>query len=151
VRQLTRNFKISNQYRNQTDAKKTSSPAQAGTTYRQAQVSQTAMRKHSDSFARTRIDSDNFPSLPGKVIECNVPTGPLDEMDLDEPSNKKLNKREIIQKFKDFKAEGKIVINRKLKFLSIEKFPIICKDGDVRLEELEPTQPTQVPFRPKKK
>lgn len=106
------------------------------------------MRKHSDSFARTRIDSDNFPSLPGKVIECNVPTGPLDEMDLDEPSNKKLNKREIIQKFKDFKAEGKIVINRKLKFLSIEKFPIICKDGDVRLEELEPTQPTQVPFPP---
>lgn len=126
----------------QTDLKKTGSPAETGDNYRQAPVQ--VLRKHSDSFARTRIDSDNFPSLPGKVIEVCVPTGPLDEMDLDEPANKKTSKKDIIQAFKEFKEAGKIQINKKLKYLSLEKFPIITKEGDIRLEELDATLPTQL-------
>lgn len=125
----------------QGDAKNPSSPTQTGNNYRQPQAE---IRKHSGSFARTRIDSDNFPSLPGKVIVVDVPTGPLEDMDLDEPATDKMNKRDIIQKFKEFKEAGKISINKKLKYLSIETYPIITKAGDIRLEELDATLPTQL-------
>ena len=55
-----------------------------------------------DSLTRTRIDSDNFPSLPTKVIEINLPTGPLEEMDLESDEMEiKLKKKDIIQKFQD--------------------------------------------------
>lgn len=98
-----------------------------------------------DSLTRTRIDSDNFPSLPTKVIEINLPTGPLEEMDLESDEMEiKLKKKDIIQKFQEFKEQGKIQISKKLKYLSNDKFPIIHKEGDVRLEELEPTPPQQL-------
>merc|ERR1712151_869973 len=66
------------------------------------------------------------------------PTGPLDEMDLDDDSQ--LTKKAIFKKFAELKAAGEIKINKKLKGLSLEKFPILCKEGDLRIEELQPTE-----------
>lgn len=88
---------------------------------------------------RPRVDSDNFPALTTKGIEVDVPMGNLAEMDL-EPDSDRLTRKQIFAKFNELKAAGTIKIARKLGSLSLEKFPIVCKGGDIRIEELEPTE-----------
>jgi len=97
-----------------------------------------------DSF-RPRVDSENFPALPNKTIEVQVPTGPLEDMNLEDDGpfdlkNPKLTKKMIFEKFNVMKEDGKIKISKKLKGLSGDKYPILDKEGDIRIEELEPTQ-----------
>lgn len=88
---------------------------------------------------RPRVDSDNFPALTTKVITVDVPMGNLAEMDL-EPESDRLTRKQIFAKFRELKAAGAIKIAKKLGSLSFEKYPIVCKQGDIRIEELEPTE-----------
>ena len=90
----------------------------------------------------------SFPSLSG-TINVTVPNDLLESGVMEDESNHLLNsnkgvkgsRADIVSKFNELKENGTVKINRKLKYLSEEKIPIMTKDGDIRLECLDATLP----------
>merc|ERR1711935_321589 len=74
-----------------------------------------------------------------KTMEVKVPIFPLNEEDEFVAEQKKNVRNEYIKKFQELKGEDKLVIAKELENVEASKVPIILKDGDLRLECLEPT------------
>lgn len=94
------------------------------------------------------MDSDSFPALPDKSIDVQVPIGILEDMGEEDseqvPGN--IQRNQIIAKFNELKTANKIHCPKSLINENIHLIPILLKEGDIRLEELEPTQRKDVFF-----
>lgn len=55
-----------------------------------------------------------------------------------------LTRKQIFSRFNELKTAGKISIASKLANLNLDKYPIVTRQGDFRIEELEPTESKEV-------
>lgn len=98
-----------------------------------------ARQKVAQNINRARMGSGDFPALPMKTMEVKVPIFPLTEEDEFVAEQKKISKNEYIKKFQELKDENKLVMPKSLASPKLQNVPVILKEGDLRLECIEPT------------